>query len=147
MSKKQKVLNGPLSKQCTLFDSGISEGALDVDMSFRDMLTRLMRGHSESRYQIAGKISELTCRNVSKDMLDKWTSSNQDYAPRATDLAAICAVLGSIEPAQILIAPLGCEIIEPKDSELLRLVKLRQKRAQLDAEIESLERKAGMRAR
>lgn len=144
MSKKKKELNRYLSNQGTLFDNGITEGALDVDMAFRDVLSRLIRNHPESRYQIAAKMSELSLRNISKDMLDKYTSSNQDYAPRVQDLPAICAVLRSIEPAQVLLAPLGYEIVGPEEGEFIRLAKLKQQRAQLDAQIDQLERRAGI---
>ena len=145
MSKNKKDLNKFLSRQETLFDNAISEGALDVDMAFRDVLSRLIREQKDSRWQIAAMISELTNRNISKDMLDKFTSSNQDYSPRVTDLPAICSVLKSIEPARVLLAPLGCEVITPEEAAYVRIARLEKQREALDAQIAQLKNRSGIR--
>lgn len=151
MSNGRKNSPMALSNQGSLFDTPISEGALDVDLALRDALTKAIQHHmrqsNDSRYQIAAKISELTKRNTSKDMLDKYTSSNQDYSFKAADLAAFCAVTGSLEPFRVLLAPLGCDVVAPEDSKLLKLTKKQQELARLTREIDLLEQETGAKSR
>lgn len=150
MSKDRKKLHNGLSKQGSLFDTAISEGALDVDLALRDALTRAISQHTarskDSRYQIAAKVSELTKRSTSKEMLDKYTSSNQDYCFKAADLSALCAVTGTLEPFRVLLEPLGCEVVGPEDSKLLRLTKKKQELVRIAAEVEQLERETGSKS-
>jgi hypothetical protein len=134
-----------VSRQERLFDTEISEGALDVSMAFRDSLTQSLRKTNESRYGVAAKISELTNRNISKDMLDKYTSNNPDYGLRAEDLPAFCMATKSIEPFRVLLHALDHEVISPEEGQLVRLAKLTQQRRELDAEIARLEIAAGIK--
>jgi hypothetical protein len=136
-----------LSGQGSLFDTEIKEGALDISMSFRDAMSKALAASKDSRYQVAAKIAELTKRNISKDMLDKYTSSNPDYGFRAEDLTAFCAVTGSLEPFRVLLAPLGCEVVDPKDSKYVRLAKLNQQKTNLLTEIARIEVEIGVKGR
>jgi len=145
MSNRKKNLNIDLSKQKSLFDTEIVEGALDVSMAFRGALSKAISQCKESRWQIAAKISELTNRNISKDMLDKYTSSNLDYGLRAEDLTAFCAVTKSLEPFRVLLDPLDCEVADPRESKFVRLARLEQENAKLQAEIQRLRYELGIR--
>lgn len=146
IGKKKYPIN--LSGQGGLFDAPVSEGALDVDFAFRDAVTRAISSCREkSRYQIAARMSELTGRDISKDMLDKYTSSNPGYNLYARDLPALCAVTSSLEPAQVLLAPLGCEIIDPKGSKYVRLARLMEQKHTLLTEIARLEADLGVKGR
>lgn len=144
MSKIKKDLRNGVSAQQRLFDTK-AEGALDVSMAFRDVLSRSLSKVPDSRWQIAARISELANRNISKDMLDKYCSANPDYALRAEDLPAVIHVTGSIEPAQVLLLPVGFEIVGPEDAKLVRLAKLEAKKRELDAEIARLKTETGTR--
>jgi hypothetical protein len=145
MSKSKKVLHSGLSNQGSLFDAEIVEGALDVDLALRDALTKALSACRDSRYQVAAKMSELTRHNTSKDMLDKYTSSNPDYDLKAKDLAAFCAVTGSLGPLRAIIEPLGCEIVCPEDGKLLKLVKKKQELDRMAADVAVLERETGVK--
>jgi len=145
MTKSKKDLLTGMSAQQTFFDKELVEGCLDVSMAFRASLSKAISGLAHSRWQIAARISELANRNISKDMLDKYTSSNLDYALHAEDLPALCHVCGSIEPAQILLDPLGYEVISPTDGDLVRLARLEKQKVILDMKINDLRRKAGLR--
>jgi len=146
MSNCKKKLHTEMSDQGRLFDSEIIEGALDVSLSFRGALSKAISRCKDSRWQIAAKISELTNRNISKDMLDKYTSSNLDYALRAEDLTAFCAVTKSLEPFRVLLEPLGCEVVDPKESKYVRLVRLERENARLQQEIERLRYELGIKS-
>jgi hypothetical protein len=145
MSNRKKDLYNIQSAQKTLFDAKITEGLLDVSMVFRDCLSKIMRQHNDSRWQVAAKISELSNHSISKDILDKYTSSNQDYGLRAEDLPAFCAATGSIEPVKILMAPIGVEVITSEEGEFVKIARLERTRSDLDAEIARLKMKNGMR--
>lgn len=138
MSKSKNVLQSFLSEQGNLFDSKIIEGSLDLSLIFRDSLSKALRGSKDSRWQIAAKISELTGHNITKDMLDKYTSSNLDYGFRAEDLTAFCAVTGSIDPVRVLLEPLGCDVLTPDDAGYVRLAKLERENVKLIGEISRL---------
>jgi hypothetical protein len=124
------------------------EGALDIDLALRDALTKAMQQHmvrnpKDSRYQIAAKMSELTRHTISKDMLDKYVSSDTGYNIQVRDMAAFCAVTGSLSIAEVVLHPLGREILDPEESKLLELVRKKQARDRLDLEIAVLERETG----
>jgi hypothetical protein len=138
-------LHSVLSGQGGLFDTEISEGALDLSMIFRDTLSRALSACKDSRYQVAAKISELTKRNISKDMLDKYTSSNTDYEYKAVDLPAFCAVTKTIEPFRVLVTPLDCDVVNPEDSKHLKLARLLQQQKTLAIEIARTESELGIK--
>jgi hypothetical protein len=145
MTNRKKDLHKALSAQEKLFDPGMSEGDLDVSMIFRDALSQALRKTDVSRHMVAARISELTNHSISKDMLDKYTSSNLDYGFRAEDLTAFCHAVGSIEPFRVLLAPLGYEIISPEESNFVKIARLEKKRGDIDAELAELRHRAGIR--
>ena len=133
-----------MSAQQNLFDTQ-GEGALDVSLAFREVLSRSISKVQGSRWQVAARISELSNHNISKDMLDKICSSNTDYALRAEALPAVIHVTGMAEVAQVLLSPVGFEIVGPEDAKLVRLAKLEAKKRELDAEIARLKTETGTR--
>ena len=145
MIKPKKILHNSLSDQGNLFDIPVAEGILDVSLSFRSALSRAFSRCRDSRYQLAGKLSEFTKRNISKDSLDKFVSSNLDYALRAEDLPATIAVTGSLEHIQVLLDPVGCSVVTPEDNTLLKLARLTQQRNHLSVEIARLETQLGIK--
>ncbi|MBP7527562.1 MAG: hypothetical protein KA801_06550 [Syntrophorhabdaceae bacterium] len=147
MSIRNKTLRTPLSNQGDLFDIPLVEGSLDISLAFRAALSRVFSKCRDSRYQLAAKLSEFTKRNISKDALDKYTSSNLDYALRAEDLPATIAVTGSLEHVQVLLDPVGCSVVTPEDNKLLKLARLTQQRNSLSIEIARLESEMGITRR
>ena len=132
MSKCKRNKHNLLSAQAGLFDNDLPEGALDVSMAFRDALSRALRGSKDSRWQVAARISELSGHELSKHILDKYTSSDDAYEMKCLHLPAFCAVTGSIEPFRVLAEAIGCEVVDPGESKYVRL-------ARLEAEIKRLE--------
>lgn len=146
MTNTKKVPYGPVLNQTSLFDIPIEEGSMDVSLAFRAAFSKVISRCRDSRYQIAAKLSELTKRNISKDSLDKYTSSNLDYGLRAEDLPATIAVTGSLDHVQALLDPVGCAVIGPEDNKLLKLARLTQQRNHLSLEIARLETELGVKA-
>ncbi len=149
MSNRNKVSPAAASKQAGLFDAdrAIVEGCLDVAGPFRHELSKALRNHADSRFIIAARISELSGKDLSKDMLDKCTSSNLDYGLRAEQLPAACHLLGTLKPFQALLDPLGAYVIGPEETDDLHLARLMRERQERDAEIERLSKKLGYKVR
>jgi hypothetical protein len=121
-----------------LFDTGLSEGALDIILGLKQLMSRLIAvcgKEGKDRYIIAAEISRLTLRDLSKEMLDKITSSDPAYRPDAVMLAAFCHVVGSLEPFHYLLEPLGAEVVTAGDMKFLKLARLEEQRRKLEHEI------------
>jgi hypothetical protein len=145
MSKRHAKFDESLSKQKLLFDTDVEEGAFDITLGFRQCLSRAIRECNKDRYQIAGEVSRLLRDSVSKEMLDKYTASDPSYGMRAEALPAVCHVLGSLEPFRYLLEPLGSDVLNPEDRDLIRLARLEEQKRNLDAEIMQLRAKRGIR--
>ncbi|MFB3926390.1 MAG: hypothetical protein ACE14T_10090 [Syntrophales bacterium] len=112
---------------------------------FKKALSKSLTSCKDSRFQVAAKISELANHNISKDILDKYTSRNEDYEIRAVDLPAFCLVTKTIKPFSVLVAPLGCNVLNPEDSKHLKLAKLLQQQKSLAIEIARTEAELGIK--
>ena len=53
--------------------------------------------------------------------------------------------VGSLEPGRVLFQPLGCDLVDPQESELVRLARLEQDNTRLQEEIIALRHKLGIR--
>lgn len=142
MSNCRKNFTKSIAVQGNLFDT--SDGSMDVRLAFRDALSRAIRKSRYSRWQLVGEISRLAGRDITKNLLDKYTSSNLDYAFKAEDLPSVLYVVGDLEPLRVLISPLDIEILNPKDAKIYRLQRLLNKKKNLDSEIEQLSEELGI---
>ncbi len=145
MSKSKNVLHTPLSKQGDLFDTIMPEGSLDVSLSFRDCLTKAFTRCKESRFVIAARISELSGKEISKDILDKCTSSNLDYGLRAEHVPAACYIAKTVDPIRILAAAVAGEVVTSDEADYVRLGRLLQEDQQRQIEIARLRLKIGIK--
>lgn len=134
MSKRNTKTGHSTSAQTGLFDTGLGEGALDISLGFRPCLSRAISACGKDRYYIAAEVSRLIKGNFSKDMLDKYTSSDASYGIRAEVLTALCHVIGSLEPFRYLLEPLGSDVLDPADRDLIELARIQEKMKILEAE-------------
>lgn len=102
---------------------------------FRSALSEAIRNSGKSRWAIAAEISESTGRTLTKDMLDKCTALNEDYALRAEHLAAFCSSTGTLKPFDVLLGPLGAAVIDSRSNRLRHL-------SALEDRLESLQKAA-----
>lgn len=111
-SKKEQTAPCPLPGLPVL-----GEGALaGVMLDLRAAMSRAIKDSPLSRWQIAGRISELLHRDVSKETLDKYTSESAEaHRPSADTLAAFCAATGSLAALDVLAESVGCVLtpVEP----------------------------------
>jgi hypothetical protein len=88
----------------------LAEASLDVGAKLRAAVAEALKRCPLSRYEVAGKLSLLVGRSISKDMLDAWTAgcdSHQCHRIPGEYLPALCVVTGSREPLQILAEAAG----------------------------------------
>lgn len=143
MSKRIAKSDRCASNQQSLFDTTIPEGSFDVLLGLKQLLSREMNGMD--RYMVAAQISRLTKRDLSRDMLDKYCSSDPAYRPPADMMVAFTHLVNSYGAFKYLLEPLGADVIGPEDLKFLRLARLEEQRRQLDAEIAQLRTKCGIR--
>ncbi len=93
-------------KQCQSDKSpqhAISSGSLNMQRILRNALYSAIKQSSLSRWEIAAKMSELIDQDISKYMLDAWTSeSKEGHRFPAEYLPAFCLVTGCMEPFHVL---------------------------------------------
>lgn len=113
----------------------VVERNYDIDAQMRRWLTEAIKASPRSRYEIAGKVSELLNREISKYQLDSWTAeSKEGYHLPAAYVPALCAVLDDTRGLRILAEVLGIQLAENQDLLWLQYAKANE-----------LERKARMR--
>ena len=142
-------------RQYSLFDlintlqnsPGPGPGGLNVQFQLQGIITQCIKQCPLSRWEIAGKMSELLNQEISKYMLDSWTAESKEYHRFPAEyLPAFCAVVGSFEPLRILaekanvfVVPgpeaLRGEILKLEE-EIKRLRKEKQKRQTFLREVE-----------
>ena len=124
-------------------------GALNMRALVRNALYEAIKGSTLSRWEIAAKMSELTDQEISRFMLDAWTSESKEghrfpleYAP------AFCRATGSTRPLEIVCQPVGMFALGGPDalrSQKQRLTEqmaeMRQQATEIDRLIKAWESK------
>lgn len=144
MSKRPIRTEMALSAQGSLFDTGMGEGSLDIILGLKQLMSRLISACGKDRYMISAEISRLTLRDLSKEMLDKITSSDTAYRPDAVMLLAFGVVVGSQEPFSYLLGHVGGEVVTEGDMKFLRLARLEEQRRRLEQEIMTCRKQCGI---
>lgn len=145
MVKRTTKTTKGMSAQQELFSSGMGEGALDIDLGHRQVLSRAMSSCGKDRYQIAMEISRLMQANITKEMLDKYSASDPANGMRGAMLTAFCHVTGTFEPIRYLLDPLGADVLMPEDQPLIEWARLTREREIIERRLQELESKNGIR--
>lgn len=117
MSKSKKGQTEPCPAQAAwlapALPGGSDEGRLaGLIHAIRAAMAASIKRSQHSRFQLAGKMSELLDRDVSKDMLDKYTSDSAEaHRPPADTLAAFCLATNSIDGLDVLAEAIGCVLM------------------------------------
>lgn len=122
-----------------LFDSATAEGALDIDLGLRQCFSRAMHNSGKDRYQIAAEMSRLMKASITKEMLDKYSASDQANGMKISALAAFCFVCNTFEPLQHILKPLGSDVLRPEDSSVLEWARLKRESKTIEQRIKQLE--------
>lgn len=145
MSKRTAKIAEGLSIQPELFSNGMEEGALDIDLGHRQCISRAMHNSGKDRYQIAAEMSRLMACSISKEMLDKYAASDPHNGMRAVMLTAFCFVTGTFEPFQYLLEPLGSDVLNPNDRDLIELARLMEQQKMIDMQIMQIRHRRGIK--
>lgn len=132
MSKRQPRIDIGVSKQLALIDTGLPEGSLDIGLGLKQLISRELQGFD--RWAIAAQISKSTGVEISKETLDKRLSSDVSYQMYAIHVTAIAAIIGALTPFKYLLEPLGSDVLDPADRDLIELARIQEKIKQLDTE-------------
>lgn len=143
-NRKTKITQG-MSMQQELFSTGLDEGALDIDLGHRQVLSRAMSNCGKDRYQISAEMSRLMKATITKEMLDKYAASDTANGIRGAMLTAFCMVTGTFEPIRYLLEPLGADILPPEDQPLIEWARLTRERENIERRLHELEAKNGIR--
>ncbi len=85
---------------------------VEVVHGLRSAMSRAIKASPLSRWQLVGRMSELLSRDISKDMLDKYTSDSAEaHRPPADAVAAFCVATGSLGPLDVLAESVGCVLM------------------------------------
>ena len=109
MAKTKKSID---TSQLSLFDALKSyqaqpekkpAGSFNIDTTFREAISEALKRCLRSRWEVAGRMSELTGTDISKSMLDSWTSeAKENHRFPAIFLPAFCEAAGCSEPLKLL---------------------------------------------
>jgi len=145
MSKSGKDRTAHHPGQLSFLDgsAAIVEGQFsDIPTIIRTALVQGIKGCPLSRYQIAARISELMGRDLSKDMLDKYTAdSAEGYRFPAELIPAFCHVTHSTELIELVARSMGGLFAGPSERREVEIARLRMEKASLEQRIKELERK------
>lgn len=119
--------------------------AFNVDAAVKTAMRQAAKDSSYSRDQICDRMNEIAesagfrlgggnSKALSLALLEKWLNPlEREHTPPLRALAVFCRAVVTVEPLRALTSPLGAQIIDKRQSLLL-------KRAELDEEIRNLQR-------
>lgn len=114
-SKKDQTASSPASTiwRSPSLPEGSDEGRLaGLIHAIRAAMASSIKRSPLSRFQLAGLMGELLDRDVSKDMLDKYTSDSAEaHRPPADTLAAFCLATNSIDALDVVAESVGCVLM------------------------------------
>lgn len=132
MVKKNRKIDTGISGQLALIDTGLAEGSFDYSLGLKQMLSSEL--HGMDRWMIAAQLSKSTGVEISKETLDKRLSSDQAYQMYAIHMSPICAIRGNLNPYTYLLKPLGSDVLDPADRDLIEVARIQEKIKILEAE-------------
>lgn len=140
MSKSKKEQLASLTNQLDLLsEEEPTAGSLDIDAEFRESLSAIISRSGLSRFQIVAAMSELTGQEITKSMLDNYTSaSHKDHKYPAIFVPAITVVCRGFDPLRVLGKHSKCVVLESKEARFAMIAKLEKQKEKLEREISRL---------
>lgn len=108
------------------------------------LMSAAVRECGLDRYEIAAQMSALLGEDVSKSILDAYTSeARESHNVSAYRFLAFVLVTGSFERLDELVKLLGCRLLIGEEAQLAQLVRLEASRREIDDRIKDVRRKLG----
>jgi hypothetical protein len=123
-------------------------GSLDVALQLRATLSEALRESTQSRHQVAARMSELTGADISKTMLDSWTAESKEAHRFPVEyLVAFEVATGSTLLTELIAQKRGYEPLFGEAAVYARIAQLEHEADRIAAERDSLRRiaRAGRR--
>ncbi len=112
-----------------------AEGRLDVGERLRAALREALRRCPLSRWEVAGRMSLLVGREVSRHMLDAYTAETKEaHRFPAEWLPALCEATGDPEPLRVLCEAAGMFALPGPEALRAEVQRLREEEARIKAE-------------
>jgi len=144
MSKNRGRKDTVVSGQLALLDTGLTEGSYDLGLGFKQLLSNELR--NLDRWTIAAQLSKSTGVEISKDTLDKRLSADPSYQMYAIHLPPLSALMSNnLKPFQYLLQPLGSDVLNPEDRDLIELARIQEQLRILEAEKMRIITKRGLK--
>ena len=114
-------------------------GTLNITLQLQDIIDKCIGQCPASRDIIAGRMTELTSRQITRFMLDSWTSSaKQKHRFPAEYLPAFCVAVGSEQPISFLASKCGVFTLPDRDVLRAELARKIEKREEVNREIKKI---------
>lgn len=103
-----------------------------------------IRACNKDRYQIAADMGRLLGREVSVNVLDKYTSeAAEEHHPSLEVAIAFDAVTGQMALANLFASKLGCRVLPGKESLLAELGRLEQMKTEIARQTAAIKKVLG----
>lgn len=118
----------------------VSEGALaDMDRQVASAVSTMLRGDPRSRYEVAGQLSALIGTDVSKLMLDAYSSEARDgHNISLGRFLALVVVTQRFDALDALLRRIGCAAVVGEEILLAEMGHLEAQRRQIDQRLKSI---------
>ncbi|HEX2959105.1 MAG TPA: hypothetical protein VHO70_19875 [Chitinispirillaceae bacterium] len=139
--KKIDSVQGSMLKD--LFSAANLAGSLDISTKVRSALNAAIKKSPLSRHLIAGRMSELLDRDITKAMLDAWTADSKDgWKFPAEYIPAFCVAVEDVSILDLLCNECKCLCVKTEDQLRLELghiaaqeIALRERKKQLQSKM------------
>ncbi len=140
MDKRSKKANALLDNQLTFLESAEPEpGSLDIDAALRATMSKAISRSGKSRYQIAAEMSELTSKDITKTMLDSWTSEARvEHRFPSAFLPAFCIACRNFDPLKLIGKFSSCEVLETSEAVYAEIARIERQKEDLDRRVNQL---------
>lgn len=115
-------------------ESQVDAGSLNIDIQVRELVSLSLKQTRLSRYEVAGKMSELLGKEITKAMIDSWSAeSKENHRFPLAYLPAFCKATGSRELVRFIADKCGGFYIESEEALLTELGRIEQQKKELHA--------------
>lgn len=124
-----------LEQQETALRSTDEPGSLNMRATTRQAIYDSIKQCLLNRYEIAAKMSELLDQEVTKTMLDTWTSESKEGHRFPLEFgAALCKVTGCVKVFEVNTRPVGLFCVESPDAIRAQLSRLEEDRKKIQSQ-------------
>jgi len=120
-----------LNNQQKAVQEGIP-GRLNIDLQIRELITQALKRTKLSRYEVAGKMSELLAKEITKAQIDAWSAeSKEGHRFPLSYLPAFCEATGDTTIMKFIAEKCGGFYIENEEAIYTELGRIEQVKKEL----------------